>query len=129
MSLDSRRLFLALSLSLTSLAGLEGCAWVQAQDRWVWEDLFYHPQPEENLTLAPPYRNLVLDNPQDTDILQEYFVPVAHADAFLKFYRPEQIAQMYPELKTLFALKACIDPEERFSNEWYRALKSSRVCE
>ncbi|MGV3527237.1 MAG: FAD-binding oxidoreductase [Candidatus Sericytochromatia bacterium] len=155
-----------------------------------------------NTAMAATFRHIMLDSDADTDILQEYFVPTAQAEAFLRAYRqlvrdqgidllnvtvrktlpdresvvpyattdmyafvvylkirkdergqqqmetftrelmdilhahqgtfyliyrgyytPEQVLRMYPQLRTLFALKAQIDPQGRFQNEWYRWLK------
>lgn len=160
------------------------------------------PFATRNSAMAASFRHIMLESETDTDILQEYFVPTARSEAFLRDYRqlvikhdvqllnvtvrktlpdrealvayaredmyafvvylkipkdakgeqametftrelmdllehhqgtfyliyrgyytPEQVLRMYPKLRELFALKARIDPQGRFQNEWYRWLK------
>jgi FAD/FMN-containing dehydrogenase len=151
-----------------------------------------------NTAMAVPVRFLQNPDSQTTDLLQEYFVPIAQADAFLanykkllrkygidllnvtirkvaqdtnallayaqtdmygfvvyykvarssagiqaiqaftselvaylislkatyylcygSYYTPSQLKAMYPEIRSLFALKTHYDPDTLFTNEWY----------
>jgi decaprenylphospho-beta-D-ribofuranose 2-oxidase len=44
-------------------------------------------QISRNSGMAAPFRTLELDDPSTTDVLQEYFVPLAHVDQFLEAYK------------------------------------------
>ncbi len=45
------------------------------------------PFVTRNTAMAATFRHIMINSEQDTDILQEYFVPTAQADAFLREYR------------------------------------------
>lgn len=45
------------------------------------------PQLTRNSAMAAPFRTLQLNDPQTTDVLQEYFIPVAKVPEFLAAYR------------------------------------------
>ena len=61
------------------------------QFRWFMQKnigLQFDPaQLTRNSAMAAPFRTLELSEPETTDILQEYFVPVNQVDSFLQTYR------------------------------------------
>jgi decaprenylphospho-beta-D-ribofuranose 2-oxidase len=50
-------------------------------------------QISRNSSMAAPFRTLQLNDPETTDVLQEYFVPVAKVPEFLAAYRKMLLAQ------------------------------------
>lgn len=55
---------------------------------------------ERNIAMQPPVKFLEYDNPSNTDILQEYFVPIDNFEAFFAAFKKELIASEVNLLST-----------------------------